>query len=137
MDEFEERDIPLCEAELATLPQVYGSDQEEDYQKSRDNLYDLLEKGKDALNVALAMVEATESPRAIEVFSTLLKTLADTNLQLLDVQKKRKDIFTESSGEGDVIKNQTINQTAIFAGTTAELLKAINSMNPGQVIEHE
>ncbi len=104
---------------------------EEDYQKTRTNIYDLLEKGKEGLEVALNMVSATESPRSIEVFSNLLRTLADTNLQLLEIQKKHHDISSATKviqqENATNINSQTINQT-VFAGTTADLAKLLKSM---------
>lgn len=130
-EQYEDESLPIVinqSNDIAVIDQI--SDKEEDYQKTRTNIYDLIEKGKEGLEVALAMVQSTESPRSIEVFSTLLKTLADTNLQLLEIQKKKQDMAINAGGnDSDTnIKNQTINQTAIFAGTTSELAKLLSEM---------
>lgn len=103
------------------------NDTEVDYQQVRSNIYDLLEKGNEGLDIALDIVKSTESPRAIEVLSTLLKTLTDTNLQLLDLQRKRQDLTTPSEN-GTTQKIGTLNQTAIFTGTTAELATLLQDM---------
>lgn len=124
--------------ELAEIVPI--DDLEEDYQKTRTNIYELIEKGKEGLEVALNMVSATESPRSIEVFSGLLRILADTNLQLLDIQKKHHEINTsvkkvstiEKQNDEQTINNGTINQTTIFAGTTAELGKILNEMKKNE-----
>lgn len=133
MDDFEEIDpsLPLASisnTELTIVDQESSTD--EDYKKSRDNIYELIEQGKEGIEVALAIAKDTESPRSIEVFFSGLKTLADINLQLLDINKKKIDASTAHSreNEADVITNQTINQTAIFAGTTAELAKLLKDM---------
>jgi hypothetical protein len=135
-EQYEDETLPILvdtSKEVAVIDQI--SDKEEDYQKTRTNIYELIEKGKEGLEVALAMVQSTESPRSIEVFSTLLKTLADTNLQLLEIQKKKQDMSI-SSGQNESetnIKNQTINQTAIFAGTTSELAKLLSEMKNNEI----
>jgi hypothetical protein len=134
MDTFEHGEfLPIqvedTSTELAEIGSI--SDIEEDYQKTRTNIYDLLEKGKEGLEVALSMVSATESPRSIEVFSTLLRTLADTNLQLLEIQKKHHDMSVATKviqqENATNINNQTINQT-VFAGTTSDLAKLLATM---------
>jgi hypothetical protein len=135
-EQYDDESLPMvinASNDVAIIDQI--SDKEEDYQKTRTNIYELIEKGKEGLEVALAMVQSTESPRSIEVFSSLLKTLADTNLQLLEIQKKKQDM-TISSSQNDLepnIKNQTINQTAIFAGTTSELAKLLSEMKNNEI----
>ena len=59
----------------------------------RSNYHDIIESGKEMLNRAQEIAEQSEHPRALEVFSGLLKNLADINSQLLDVHVKKKEIF--------------------------------------------
>ena len=39
-----------------------------DYEKSRDTYYDLIDKGKDALDMMMEVARESEHPRAFEVF---------------------------------------------------------------------
>ena len=61
-----------------------------------------------------------ESPRTYEVLGQLIKTLAETNKDLLDIAKKKKDIQQEKGSE-----QPTHVTNALFVGSTAELQKLI------------
>lgn len=96
---------------------------EEDFELARNNLKDLAKKGNKALDELIMLAKNSEHPRAYEVVSTLIKTLADTNKDILDTRKKKLDIDkargivkTEEGG-----KNITNNN--LFVGSTAELQK--------------
>jgi len=96
-----------------------------DYKYARENLYGVIEKGTDALDNLIDLAKASEHPRAFEVVSQLTKTLVDANKDLLDIQKKVKDLKKE-----DDEKQQPQNVTnALFVGSTAELQKMISGRN--------
>lgn len=97
-----------------------------DYQNVRDNLYDLLETGKEALLDMLEVAKQSENPRAYEVTGNLIKQLADMNQQLLDIhqQKQKLDAPTKKEQTGNVTTNN-----AIFVGSTNDLSKFLNNMN--------
>jgi chromosome segregation ATPase len=98
---------------------------EDDYDKTRDNLHDLLNKGKEALETALAVAKQSEHPRAFEVVGNLMKQLADINQQLMDVHQQKKKL--EEPTKGTASKEVT-NNNAIFVGSTADLNKMIKKM---------
>ena len=62
-----------------------------DYEYTRDNLRELIEKGKDSLDLAMRIAEETEHPRAIEVLGQMLRSVTDTNDKLMDLNKKKAD----------------------------------------------
>jgi hypothetical protein len=97
-----------------------------DYQNVRDNLYDLLETGKEALLDMLEVAKQSENPRAYEVTGNLIKQLADMNQQLLDIhqQKQKLDAPNKKEQTGNVTTNN-----AIFVGSTNDLSKFLNNMN--------
>ena len=95
-----------------------------DYKYARENLYGVIEKGTDALDNLIDLAKASEHPRAFEVVSQLTKTLVDANKDLLDIQKKVKDLKKEDKKENP--KNVT---NALFVGSTAELQKMISGRN--------
>jgi len=97
------------------------TDVEADYILARDNLKSLIRKGDSAVDEIIKVASESEHPRAFEVAATFLKTMADLNKDLLDLQKKRKDLNVEQSKSG-----QTTNiDKAVFVGSTAELIKMI------------
>ena len=113
------------EKKQADVPQ----DVDNDYKYARENLYGVIEKGTDALDSLLDLAKASEHPRAFEVVAQLTKTLVDANKDLLDIQKKVKDLKKE-----DDEKQQPQNVTnALFVGSTAELQKMISGRNDDAV----
>ena len=57
-----------------------------DIEYSRENLYHLVERGRDALEGILDLANQSQSPRAYEVAGQLIKTVTDTNRDLIDLQ---------------------------------------------------
>lgn len=118
----------IVEAET-TVVSVETSDKiENDYDKTRENLHDLLVKGKEALETALTVAKQSEHPRAFEVVGNLMKQLADINQQLMDIHQQKKKL--EEPSKSQTGRNTTNN--AIFVGSTAELSKMIKNMNKGE-----
>jgi predicted house-cleaning noncanonical NTP pyrophosphatase (MazG superfamily) len=101
---------------------------ESDYDKSRNNLHSLLEKGHEALAHALEVAKQSEHPRAFEVVGNLVKQLADVNQQLLDVHQQKQKLDAPKAGD----KAKVTNNNAIFVGSTAELTRMIKNMNKGE-----
>jgi hypothetical protein len=80
------------------------------------------------LNVALA----SDSPRAYEVVGQLIKTTGDTAKDLLDLQAKKKKLREEKPTKGNIETQNNI----VFAGSTADLLKALKA-EKAKIIDHE
>ena len=92
---------------------------DDDYEYARKNLRTLIDNGKDAMENLTFLAKEGESPRAYEVIGQLIKTLAETNKDLLDLAKKKKDIQQEKGEQPTHVTN------ALFVGSTAELQKLI------------
>ena len=103
-------------------PVVQPSTSDDDYEYARNNLKGLIENGKSTLENIMYLAKEGESPRAYEVAGQLIKTLADTNKDLLDLAKKSKELKQDKQEE----KSGTQIQNALFVGSTAELQKLIN-----------
>ena len=96
------------------------ADIESDYKYARENLYNAIERGSDALEELVELAKQSQSPRAFEIVGQMIKTLTDANKDLLEVQKKVKDLKKEDQQKGP---NNVTN--ALFVGNTAELQKLI------------
>ena len=92
-----------------------------DYDYSREVLYDLIEKGRGALEDMIEVARASEHPRAFEVLSGLIKNTADINDKLLDLNKKHKDINAKEKPQAAV--GQTTNN--LFVGSTTDLQRML------------
>lgn len=102
----------------------YDDDIMKDYTYARENMYDVIERGTEALDYLLELAKASEHPRAFEVVSTLSKTIVDANKDLLEVQTKLKKLQQEE--KQDSPQNVT---NALFVGSTADLQKLIKGDN--------
>ena len=94
-----------------------------DYKYARENLYTIIEKGQESLNTLVDVAQQSQHPRAFEVVSQLVKTLSDTNKDLLELQKKVKVIKKDIPDQPQNVTN------ALFVGNTSELQKMINKRN--------
>lgn len=101
----------------------YDDDISKDYKYARENLYDVIERGTEALDSLLELAKASEHPRAFEVVGSLTKTLVDANKDLLEIQKKVRDLQKEDSKESNNTAQNVTN--ALFVGSTADLQKLI------------
>ena len=104
----------------AVVEEKKGDPLEVDYDEARKNIKDVIGKGKDALEGLLLLARSTDSPRAYEVVGQLIKTISDVSKDLIDLQKRVKDI------RGEALAPSTIVNNAVFIGSTAELQAIIN-----------
>ena len=104
---------------VTTVPAEITDD---DYEYARNNLKGLIENGKEVMQNIMFVAKESESPRSYEVVGQLIKTLAETNKDLLDLAKKSKELRSdkeEKSGDTNITN-------ALFVGSTTELQKFLN-----------
>ena len=65
---------------------------DKDYDYSRETYYDLLEKGRESMELMIEVARESEHPRAFEVLSGMMKNMADINDKLMALNKQKKDI---------------------------------------------
>ena len=90
-----------------------------DYNYSRQTYYDLIEKGKESLDLMVEVARESEHPRAFEVLSGMIKNVSEVNDKLMDLNKKNKDISAED------IKKIEKTTNNLFVGSTAELQRML------------
>jgi len=104
-----------------TTELVVGDEVDTDSALARKNIKSLLDKGSGAIDNLLLVAQESEHPRAYEVAANFIKTLADLNKDLLEIQKRKQDLQPQAATQ-----SQSINvEKAVFVGSTAELLKQI------------
>ena len=106
-------------------------DLENDHKYSRENYYNLIERGQDAIQGILDIAQESQHPRAYEVAGNLIKQVADTVDKLQDLNKKLKDLKDVPNKTNTQIKN------ALFVGSTNELQKMLNRKKEDEIIEGE
>lgn len=99
---------------------IEPSKNDNDYEYARRNLYDVIEKGNRALEDIIDIAQQSESARAFEVATNLIKTMVDANKDLLSLAKTKKELDKSDIPQ----ENKTVNNN-LFVGSSAELLKMI------------
>ena len=90
-------------------------DVDSDYEYSRENYYNLIEKGQEAIEGILEIAKEGQHPRAYEVAGQLIASVAGTVDKLQDLQKKLKELKNLPKTASPQIKN------ALFVGSTKDL----------------
>ena len=106
-----------------TQQEDYGdvNDAERDYEYQRQNFYNLVERGTDAVEGILELAKESDHPRAYEVAGNLIKQVADVTEKLGDLQEKMKKLKEVPNNAPKSVTN------ALFVGSTAELQKMLKS----------
>jgi hypothetical protein len=110
--------VPLDEQPDAVVTSCVDTQVTDDFEYARGNLIAAIE----ALTSIVDVAGMSQHPRAYEVVATLLKTVADANKDLLELQKRKKDLTGISSTPTTVNNN-------LFVGSTAELQRLIKKQN--------
>ncbi len=99
--------------EIAPVVTVGTTDLTQDYDFSRDQYQNLINKGNDALEELLTIAKEGEQPRAFEVATQLINSLTATTKELLVLQKTKKEI--------EKTEKPVKNENNLFVGSTKEL----------------
>ena len=90
----------------------------DDFEYSRAQLYNIVEKGQEAMNGILDVCQDTQHPRAYEVAGQLVKAVGDVTDKIIDLQRKMKDLEKED-------QPTKVTNNSLFVGSTADLQKMI------------
>lgn len=99
------------------------TDNKADIEVARNSLHNLINKGTDALDEMILIAKQSESARAFEVVSTLIKTISDANKDLVDLADKKKKLFHSEKPQ-----QQTINNNLIVS-STSDLIDLLKNKN--------
>jgi hypothetical protein len=115
-------DINPIGTQSLPAPIIVQSDIDSDFEFARNNIRELAEKGKVAVDNILQVASATDHPRAYEVAANLLKSMADINKDLIELQKKKRDLTPQKD------QPQITVDKAVFVGSTSDLIKQIKQI---------
>lgn len=123
--EEEQLDLPVIRQE--TLPAIQSDDKNaeenlKDIELAKANIENIINLGDDAVKEMVAIAKQSESPRAFEVVSTLMKTLLDANKDYVEMSTKKRYAKEEQTTTQNVTNNNLIV-------STADLLKMIKDGN--------
>lgn len=107
---------------------AHNDSAKQDFETARANVLTMLENGQEAMFKLSQIADASQHPRAFEVYAKLMDTMLQANKELLELQSKIREIETADSPISE--KAQTVNNN-LFVGSTAELQKVIENMKNG------
>ena len=114
----------VIEVKETAVVEIKDSTIEDDVEFARHNIKKLINKGGVAFDNLLLVANESEQPRAYEVVATLIKNLSDLNKDLLELQKRKKDL----QGSDDKKQSGNVNvDKAVFVGSTTELVKFLKN----------
>ena len=120
--DIEEATAELVEAKPSTLTVKRDKnldDVDSDYKYQRENFYNLIERGQDAIDGILEVAKQSDHPRSYEVAGNLISQVADVTEKLGKLQAGMKRLK-------EVPNNAPKNVTnALYVGSTAELQKLL------------
>jgi hypothetical protein len=99
---------------------------DDDYEYTRETLYDLIEKGREGIEEMIEVARQSEHPRAYEVLAGLIKDTANTSEKLMDLHRKIQTIDQMMLPAPEKQSNTTNN---LFIGSTTELQRMLKDLN--------
>ena len=113
--------------ERKVIPRPQENDDiENDYKYQRENFYNLVERGTDAIDGILEIAKESEHPRTYEVAGNLIKQVAEVTEKLGDLQEKMKKLKEVPHNAPKSVTN------ALYVGSTAEFQKWLTGKKNGQ-----
>jgi hypothetical protein len=100
-------------------PAFNAEDIDNDYKYQRENLYNLIERGQDAIDGILELAKESEHPRTYEVALNGIKQVAEVTEKLADLQEKMRKLKEVPDHAPRTVNN------ALYVGSTAELQKML------------
>tara|TARA_R100001369_G_scaffold62381_1_gene89365 strand:- start:25 stop:459 length:435 start_codon:yes stop_codon:yes gene_type:complete len=100
-------------------PAITNDDVENDYKYQRENLYNLIERGHDAIDGILELAKESEHPRTYEVALNGIKQVAEVTEKLGELQEKMRKLKEVPNHAPRTVNN------ALYVGSTAELQKML------------
>ena len=113
------KDITPPKPVLVPETKLNDEDIDNDYKYQRENFYNLIERGQDAIDGILDLARESEHPRTYEVAGNLIKQVAEVTEKLGDLQGKMKKLKEVPNSAPKNVTN------ALFVGSTAELQKML------------
>lgn len=90
---------------------ISDSEDFDDLREIRENLKKYTSIGEQALNELLDVAVQSQNPRAFEVLSQLIKSLADVNKEISDQVKRNIDLKAPKITENNITNNNLILST--------------------------
>ena len=102
-----------------------------DYDYSRATYYELIDKGRESLDLMIEVARESEHPRAFEVLSNMIKNISDVNDKLMELNKKTRDVTQQDKKQDQ----KAITNNNVFIGSTTDLQRLLMKNDDEKVID--
>ncbi len=121
---------PIVTYKQPEPPAVVSDDADDEFEGVKTNIENLIVKGETALESLTDIAVAEESPRAFEVLNTMISTLSDLSLKLVELEERKAKLkkLRNDANSGVTTEPgspQTVNNSVVFVGTTSDLHEQI------------
>ena len=120
--------VPIEDPVKAIVSKAHDNSAKNDFEMARSNIHEVIQNGTYAIEKLAQIADSSQHPRAFEVLAKLMDTMLTANRELLDLQKKIREIDASDTPTNDTAKQVTNN---LFVGSTSELQKVIDGMKNG------
>ena len=109
------------ESRVTVMNEIPSTDNDidDDYKYARENLKEIIDSAQQSIADLASIASTSESPRAYEVLSTMMKTIVEANHGLLDIHKSVKKLKEDTDSAQKNVTN------ALFVGSTSDLMNLI------------
>lgn len=121
---IEEKELEIIDEKELTISGEVEDVVEEDVNFARKNIKELIKNGNAAISKLIDVASASQHPRAYEVLATLMKNLSELNKDLLELQKRKKDLSPQKFNKN---QNISVDKAIVFTGSTTELISLIKN----------
>ena len=119
--------IPLNDIYKDIVPidpaQIEENEIVKDIGLAKKNIENIIKQGDASLTEIISIANQSQSPRAFEVVSALMKTLLDANKDFVDMSMKKKYAIDEMNAPKEAAQNNVTNNNLIVS--TSDLLKML------------
>lgn len=123
-----DKQVPVIvdDVDVPILPSVTSHEEViDDIDTAKENIATILKKGADSLDELLELAKQSQSPRAFEVVSTMMKTLLDANKEFVGMSEKKK--FAKEDHPAQQATTNVTNNNLILS--TTDMLKMLKGDN--------
>lgn len=105
---------------------------QKDFETARANMLIIAEQGTQAIESLVGIAEQSQHPNAYLALAQMIKSVNETQRELLALQKSIRDIAASSAAVTGEAKNITNN---LFVGSTAALQKLLEDTRKKDIME--
>jgi hypothetical protein len=122
-----DKDIEIVENSIEKFEDNKDDSVLKDFETARSNILTMLESGSLSVGKLADLAERSQNARTYEVLYCFISSMVQANKELLEIQSKIRELKDPDTSSN--MNAKTINQTAIFCGSTAELQKVMKTIN--------